>query len=298
MSRETPDEPAGSGQRWRRLLREPDALPGLGLADKDAAWDKLFERLNTKPRRRFFGYRVVAACILVSLIPAMRLFHDGTGADRTGYERAQSNSAAGRKGVPVAEKVRPVAEKVRPEAEKVRPAAPALRPQETLAERRPVSVARVKPGADPVGHSSRAPKRRLLPERDLVAGGTSLSRVTPAASGAREPDASGTGEPAGTAKAAPAAAANPGIPAPPAIILAENTPPLPAHPTTAAPKKQLKVVDINELEPCNTRPVMVAGRQPRPLRLGFGLGYSGVAENSPARGDESRLKINLTTQNH
>src|SRR5579859_4025896 len=70
MSNETPDEFAA----WRTRLRQPDALPEQGLADKDAAWDKLFGRLSEKPRRRLYGYRIVAACILLSLIPAARLF--------------------------------------------------------------------------------------------------------------------------------------------------------------------------------------------------------------------------------
>src|SRR5579885_1872516 len=100
MSRETPDEPAGAEQRWRRLLREPDALPGQGLADKDAAWDTLFERLNAKPRRSFFGYRIVAACILIALIPASRLFHERPGSGPAGF-----GLTPGGKGAPIAEKV-------------------------------------------------------------------------------------------------------------------------------------------------------------------------------------------------
>src|SRR5258708_39220952 len=67
-----PDEFAA----WRRVLRAPDALPEQGLADKEVAWDKLFERLSEKRRRPFYGYRIVAACILILLIPAARLFQD------------------------------------------------------------------------------------------------------------------------------------------------------------------------------------------------------------------------------
>jgi hypothetical protein len=65
-------------------------------------------------------------------------------------------------------------------------------------------------------------------------------------------------------------------PAPPAIILAESTPPV--HSSKPAAKTQWKVVDINELEPRSTRPQMVADRQPGLVRLG--------------------LKIDLSTQNH
>jgi hypothetical protein len=70
MSNERPDEFAA----WRRSLQQPEALPEQGLADKDATWDRLFDRLSEAPRRRFHGYRIVAACILISLIPAARLF--------------------------------------------------------------------------------------------------------------------------------------------------------------------------------------------------------------------------------
>jgi len=276
MSRETPGEPAGFDQNWRRLLREPGALPGQGLADKDAAWDKLFERLSAKPRRRFFGYRVIAGCILISLVPATRLWHDRPGSDRTGSG----------KGAPVAERVRPVA--------------PVIRPREVLAVRPPAPVAPVRPEGAPVAPAAHVPKKRLRPERDRVADRNLPARVTPASAAAPAPGAAApaptAAAPAPTAAAtAPTAAATaPGAP----IILTERTPVVPADPLAPAPKKQWKVVDINELEPGNTRPRMVAGRQPRQLRLGFGASNTGVPENSPARGDDSRLKITLTTQNH
>lgn len=70
MSNGTQDEFAA----WGRLLRQPDALPHEGLADKDAAWDKLFDRLGEKPRRPSYGYYIAAACILIFLVPATHLF--------------------------------------------------------------------------------------------------------------------------------------------------------------------------------------------------------------------------------
>jgi hypothetical protein len=72
MSNERPDD----FQAWRSLLGQPDALPEQGLADKDATWDRLFERLAEKPRRRWPVYGVAAACILLALVPAARLFQD------------------------------------------------------------------------------------------------------------------------------------------------------------------------------------------------------------------------------
>jgi hypothetical protein len=72
MSEETRDEFAA----WRGLLRQPDALPEHGLTDREATWDKLFERLGERPRRLVFSYRVAAACLLILLIPAARFFQD------------------------------------------------------------------------------------------------------------------------------------------------------------------------------------------------------------------------------
>jgi hypothetical protein len=71
MSNERPDD----FQAWRSLLGQPDALPEQGLADKDATWERLFERLATKPRR-WPVYGIVAACILLALVPAARFFQD------------------------------------------------------------------------------------------------------------------------------------------------------------------------------------------------------------------------------
>jgi hypothetical protein len=243
MSKEIPDELAG----WRRLLREPDALPGQSLADKDAAWDKLFERLNAKPRRRLSGYRIVAACILVLLIPATRLLRD---------------RPAPQKGMPVAERVRPVAP-----------------------SRAPVVTPGVcRSGLVPVSRTSVAAEqtRKVSPVRDRVA-----ALAEPAPPPARQPVTSDSV----SQKAGP-------IESTPPVIRVESE--APARPSKAAPKKQWKVVDINELETGHDRPrSMVADRQIRPLRLGLGIGNAGAMENPPAaRGDDSRLKINLTTQNH
>ena len=70
MSNGTQDEFAA----WGRLLRQPDALPHEGLADKDAAWDKLLDRLGEKTRRPSYGYYIAAACILIFLLPTAHLF--------------------------------------------------------------------------------------------------------------------------------------------------------------------------------------------------------------------------------
>ena len=219
MSRETPDELAS----WRRLLREPDALPGQGLADKDAAWDKLFERLNEKPRRRFFGYRIAAACVLISLIPASRLFHD----QPAGGTRVQ-------------------AEKTRPAILPVATPAPAAANPKTKQAAPAAATTRSAPPVRPMA------RRGLTPAKSRLAAPPALAAVK-----ATDPVTVIATDPV-PAEATPGASTRvPGAP---------------------APKKQWKVVDINELEPGTARPQMVARHQPGLLQLG--------------------LKINLTTQNH
>lgn len=67
MDNERPNE----FNTWRHRLEEPGALPGIGLSDKEAAWDKLYERLGEARRRRTpVWIWAAAACILLALIPA------------------------------------------------------------------------------------------------------------------------------------------------------------------------------------------------------------------------------------
>jgi hypothetical protein len=62
---------------WSRRLEEPGALPGVGLADKEAAWDKLYERLRETPRRRTLPWLwTAAACLLLALVPAALLLKE------------------------------------------------------------------------------------------------------------------------------------------------------------------------------------------------------------------------------
>ncbi len=62
---------------WRGQLEGPDGIPGQGLDDREAAWERVMDRLREDPRRRrLTGYRIAAACLLLALIPAARLFQD------------------------------------------------------------------------------------------------------------------------------------------------------------------------------------------------------------------------------
>jgi hypothetical protein len=60
---------------WRGRLDDPHGVPGQGLDDHEATWERLLDKIRETPRRRlFFGYRLVAACLLLALIPATWLF--------------------------------------------------------------------------------------------------------------------------------------------------------------------------------------------------------------------------------
>jgi hypothetical protein len=60
---------------WRHRLDDPRGVPGQGLDDREATWERLMDKIAETPRRRrFFGYRLAAACMLLALIPAIRLF--------------------------------------------------------------------------------------------------------------------------------------------------------------------------------------------------------------------------------
>ena len=60
---------------WRGRLDDPRGVPGQGLDDREATWERLMDKIAETPRRRrFFGYRLAAACMLLALIPAIRLF--------------------------------------------------------------------------------------------------------------------------------------------------------------------------------------------------------------------------------
>ncbi len=55
---------------WRSRLEDPEGIPGQALDDREATWERLMDKLRETPRRRFSGYRIAAACLLLALIPA------------------------------------------------------------------------------------------------------------------------------------------------------------------------------------------------------------------------------------
>ena len=243
MSNEIPDEFAA----WRRLLRRPDALPEQGLADREASWDKLFERLNERPRRLLFSYRVAAACLLILLIPAARFFQNRP-------------SSAPR--LPLAQPVAPLA------------VTPTLRPPESGSNRPavvpqaftpPSGITHPPAGLSPKTYPAHLPSPHRPVNRPIV--------LQPESPDIARRDI------------------------PPPVLTASPAPLVTA--LSQKPKKQWKVVDLNELDPGHQRPHgMAAGHGPKPIRLGLGIRDAGPGGNTSAdRDDGSRLRINLSTEN-
>jgi hypothetical protein len=62
---------------WRGRLDDRQGVPGQGLDDREATWERLMDKISETPRRRrFFVYRLAAACALLALIPTVRFFQD------------------------------------------------------------------------------------------------------------------------------------------------------------------------------------------------------------------------------
>ena len=254
---------------WSRRLEEPGALPGNGLTDKEAAWDKLYDRLkenvrktgrlgnvarfpersNDGPsddelearldaprRRRMIWLWAAAACLLLVVIPAALLLKDRHKTSRRDPQR-----------IPVAissnkEHTIPVTASQPDRREGIDPAKgkgldPASRqnidPGAALAHTRPRPATE---NAVPTHPTSGQPSRPILTRPDLnkllAHGADTLTLVF-----APRPDLS-----------------------------------KPVTVTAAAPhKKEQRVVHINELEPPQPTPSTVKGPRQKPGGLRIGL---------------------------
>jgi hypothetical protein len=221
MSNERPDDFLS----WRRTLSQPDALSEHGLEDRELSWEKLAERLRDKPRRRWTGYWIAAACLLLALVPAARLFRDH-----------------------------------HPRAESPRPTAlrsTALRP----ATLRPVAL-------PPVALPSAALHPAAHP-----------ATPHPAAAPHSTPPITAAGPLTAALADLPAAA-------PPQTTLATAA-------TPAKPKKQLRIVNINEISKGESPAPATARREPGFLRIGTTI----PDPPGPSSDDPALLKIKLSSQN-
>ena len=62
---------------WRGLLDDPEGITGQGLDDREATWERLRGKFRQAPRRRrFSGFWIAAACLLLVFVPIFHFFGD------------------------------------------------------------------------------------------------------------------------------------------------------------------------------------------------------------------------------
>ncbi len=246
MSNERPDEFLS----WRTHLGQPDALPEQGLDDREASWEKLADRFREKPRR-WTGYWIAAACLVLALAPIARLFKD--------------------RPVPVA----------------LHPSVQRQTVPEKLAgdSRRKAEKSRVVP-ADPLSAAIVRTERTRTPRTRAQKTRAERAKIAPSRPAAviHLPGIAGSG-------------AHPTLPAYPVILPATDA----ANRLIAqqpAPKKSLRVVHLNEINP-NTgqTPSMSTGYSGH-FRIELGsLGLTPSADPAARPDNGPLLKINLSSQN-
>jgi hypothetical protein len=130
---------------WRGRLDDPQGVPGQGLDDREATWERLMDKISETPRRRrFFGYRLAAACLLLALIPTVRLFHGRhapVAATRPMELRrtASSATASAAETTPPATAIQP------PVTSQLTTAPPTHRPAKTSRREEPIKLAGLTP---------------------------------------------------------------------------------------------------------------------------------------------------------
>ncbi|MBN9385720.1 MAG: hypothetical protein J0H74_33505 [Chitinophagaceae bacterium] len=227
MDNERPSE----YRSWRHRLEEPGALPGAGLTDKEAAWDKLYQRLGETPRRRPLPWLwAAAACLLLALIPTALLFRE-----------KKDTPPAGTPKMAVHPKTNPARTNQHPTDQ--------TQPRTSIPE--PSLVIQNTPSPRPVALPH--PIRRERP----ASAKTADRALAPIALQSSAPDP---------------VAVEPSVHPPlPNLLMAPRSDlsrPIIAAQTT--PKKELRVVHINELEPPQTAP-STAGPRLKPGRLYIGF---------------------------
>ncbi|HVU55119.1 MAG TPA: hypothetical protein VHD83_08680 [Puia sp.] len=252
MDNERPNEHT----MWSSRLEEPGALPGTGLTDKEAAWDKLYDRLREQEsprRRRIIWLWAAAACFLLIIIPAALLLKGGHKIIRTDLTK-----------VPVAGNSE-------------------SKPAQSSPSDKPVPPAPTEKSSPDTRSMAATPQsgRREGPDP-----GKSTTYPRPASS---ENPALTRQAPHRPTRPTPRPSDRP-VPTRPDLdkLLAPNTDTLtlvfaprpdlskPMIAAIATPKKEQRVVHINELEPSQPTPAMAKGPRQKAGGLRFGL----VPENS------------------
>jgi len=266
MSNERPDEFAG----WAGRLEEPGGLAGQGLADKEVSWEKLHSRLgNPSRRRRFSGYRVAAACLLMVLMPAVFILRDrkpGKGQDAV----ARSSGTAGSPGATAA-----------PPRGTEAPASA------NSAGLRPLLSPDLSPGRPAPARQQDLSAREFVSGTRLVQRFPYIQASRPLVKGRRQRHPASLS--ADTLfRDAPAVAAPP---APAANLVAAPAPP-------AAVKKELAVISINEIpDPVAPAPPMTGKQRSTHFRIGFGNPGNIRPALATQETRKTRVTIRLSSQN-
>ena len=307
---------------WRGRLTPADALPEQGLEEKELTWQRLAERLQKKPRRRFAAWWIAAACFVLAFLPASHLFRTrpahpprialhpaarqpvaplrGSRRERPTVSPAAAATAQPAVTAPPAATVPPAVSV--PAAATVRPAVsvpaavivPAVVKTLGPTGRRPTpesnygefaTIKKTQPGLPP---SSADTARVARPgTRDIVPTGALLAAIAPLTppEGRGEPTPDRRGEPTPDRR---------GEPTP--DLRGEPIPENRREPTPdrAAARRPLRIVYLNELDKTSGLSP-VAGNRPPALRLGAAANTADWTANQQ---NTSLLKIDLTSHNH
>ena len=303
---------------WRGRLTPADALPEQGLEEKELTWQRLAERLQKKPRRRFAAWWIAAACFVLAFLPASHLFRTrpahpprialhpaarqpvaplrGSRRERPTVSPAAAATAQPAVSVPAAATVRPAVSV--PAAVIVPAVVKTLRPtvRRPMPESNYGEFATIKKTQPGLPSSSADTARVARPgTRYIVPTGALLAAIAPLTppEGRGEPTPDRRGEPTPDLRGEPTPDRR-GEPTP--DLRGEPIPENRREPTPdrAAARRPLRIVYLNELD--KTSGLSPApGNRPPALRLGAAANTADWTANQQ---NTSLLKIDLTSHNH
>ena len=275
---------------WRGRLTPADALPEQGLEEKELTWQRLAERLQKKPRRRFAAWWIAAACFVLAFLPASHLFRTrpahpprialhpaarqpvaplrGSRRERPAVSPAAAATVPPAVSVPAAVIVPAVVKTLRPTGRRPMP-------ESNYGEF--ATIKKTQPGlpsssAD-TARVARPGTRYIVPTGALLA---AIAPLTPP-EGRGEPTPDRRGEPTPDLRGEP---------------IPENR--REPTPDRAAARRPLRIVYLNELD--KTSGLGPApGNRPPALRLGAAANTADWTANQQ---NTSLLKIDLTSHNH
>jgi hypothetical protein len=66
-----------SQNKWKTCLEDPENFPGETVPHKNEIWEKLYQRLHNKPRRKLLAWYWAAACLLILVSASVLVFQNG-----------------------------------------------------------------------------------------------------------------------------------------------------------------------------------------------------------------------------